>query len=164
MNKRILRIILWVGTIVMMVVLFQLSSPLRDAGVSSVEEYEMADKAEAAAIVASWEKHTLIHVVFRVIYFDYLFILFYVPLIIMSSRDQLQLEKNNIMRLLLTLNTPLAILTGALDVTENLIMVHNVCSIADHICVRGVSIIKFSAAGLAILIWLFAIVRRKVVG
>lgn len=159
---RLLRIILWVGTIAMMVVLFQLTSPLREANVASIECFEMSQKAEAESIVMAWNDHTLIDVVLSAIYADYIFILFYVALMIVSSRDQLKLETNGMLCILLMLNTPLAILTGVLDVVENQLMVHNIEHINDHISTKAISIIKFTAAGLVILVWLFVLIRRKV--
>src|SRR5687767_10313428 len=112
---RLLRIMLWIGTIAMMVVLFQLSAPLRAANVSSIERLEMAGKSEATKIIESWHQHGLVDVALKVLYADYLFIVFYVPLMIVSSRDQLKVEKLGLLCLLLMLNTPLAILTGILD-------------------------------------------------
>ena len=77
-----IRLILWIGTIAIMVILFQLSSPLRDAGVASIEVFEMAGESKAKEIIASWNKSDVVDVALRVIYVDYLFILFYVPLMI----------------------------------------------------------------------------------
>jgi hypothetical protein len=123
------RVALWIGTIAMMIVLFLMTSPLRDAGVASIEVLEMAGKTKATEIVTSWQQNGLVDTALRAIYVDYLFILFYVPLMIVASRDQFKIETNGLMCMLLMLNTPLAVLTGVLDVIENLIMTHNIMDI-----------------------------------
>jgi hypothetical protein len=156
------RILLWIGTIAMMVVLFQMSSPLREAGVASVEHFEMSQRTEAVSILNAWTDHKLIDIVRSVIYADYIFILFYVPLMIVCSRDQLKIETNGFLCMLLMLNTPLAILTGILDVIENQLMINNINDINNHISTKTISIVKFTAAGLVILVWLFVLIRRKV--
>ncbi len=156
-----LRIALWIGTVAMMVVLFLLSSPLRDAGVASIEVLEMAGKTKATEIVTSWQKNNLVDTALRVIYADYLFILFYVPLMIVSSRDQVKVETNGVLCMLLILNTPLALLTGVLDVAENLIMTRNIMNIGSYFPTVIISIIKFAAAGWVILAWLFVMIRLK---
>jgi hypothetical protein len=156
-----LRLVLWIGTFAMIVILFQLSSPLRESGVASVEVFEMASEADAITIIDSWKKANLVDTALQVIYVDYLFILFYVPLMIISSRDQLKLETNGLRCLLLTLSTPLAILTGVLDVIENLIMTQNIMT-SDHTPTVVISVIKFVAAGWVVLLWLFVIIRRQI--
>jgi hypothetical protein len=156
-----IRVVLWIGTIAIMVMLFQLSSPLRNAGVASVEVFEMAGESKAKEIIASWNKSDLVDVALRVIYLDYLFILFYVPLMIISSRDQLKLETNGLFCMLLTLSTPLAIVTGVLDVIENIIMTQNITS-SDHTPTVVISIIKFAAAGWIVLLWLFVIAKKRI--
>jgi hypothetical protein len=157
-----LRLVLWIGTVTIMVILFQLSAPLREAGVASVEVFEMAGKSEAVEIIASWKKVNLVDTVLRVIYVDYLFILFYVPLMIISSRDQLKLETNGLLCMLLMLSTPFAILTGVLDVIENLIMSKNIMANGNHTSTVVISVIKFVAAGWVVLLWLFVIIRRQI--
>jgi hypothetical protein len=158
-----LRIVLWIGTIAMMVLLFTLSSPLREAGVASIEVLEMSGKSEAKEIIDSWKQHNLVDVALLVIYVDFLFILFYVPLMIISTRDQLKVETTGVLCMLLMLNTPLAILTGILDVIENIIMTRNISAIGDHLSTVIISILKFAAAGWVILLWLFVLIRRKVI-
>jgi hypothetical protein len=155
------RVALWIGTIAMMIVLFLMTSPLRDAGVASIEVLEMAGKTKATEIVTSWQQNGLVDTALRAIYVDYLFILFYVPLMIVASRDQFKIETNGLMCMLLMLNTPLAVLTGVLDVIENLIMTHNIMDIDEHISTMIISIVKFSAAGWVILVWIFVMIRRK---
>lgn len=157
-----LRITLWVGTIAMIVVLFLLSSPLREARVASIEVLEMSAASDAKAIIDSWKQHNLVDVALRVIYVDYLFIVFYVPLMIISTRDQLKVETSGAICMLLMLNTPFAILTGVLDVVENLIMTRNIAMAEDHIPTVVISIVKFTAAGWVVLLWLFALIRRKI--
>jgi hypothetical protein len=157
-----MRIAFWIGTVVTMLVLFQLSSPLREADVASVEVFEMAGESKAIEIIASWKTTNLVDTVLRVIYVDYLFILFYVPLMIISSRDQLKLETNGLLCMLLMLSTPFAILTGVLDVIENLIMTKNITAPGNHTSTVVISVIKFVAAGWVVLLWLFVIIRRQI--
>jgi hypothetical protein len=157
-----IRLVLWICTIAIMVILFLLSSPLREADAASVEVFEMASESKAIEIIAAWKKSNLVDTVLRVIYVDYLFILFYVPLMIISSRDQLKLETNGLFCMLLTLSTPFAILTGVLDVIENLIMTQNITATDSHTSTVVISVIKFTAAGWVVLPWLFVISRRQI--
>ena len=145
----------------MMVTLFQLAAPLREAGVASIECFEMSQQPEAESILFTWYNKKLLDVVLRVIFADYIFVFFYVPLMIVSSRDQLKHETNGTLCMLLMANSPLAILTGVLDLIENQRMIHNIDQISDHSPTMAIAIIKFTAAGIVVLVWLFVLIRRK---
>jgi len=153
------RTLLWIGTISLMIVLSAKSFRLVKLHVARVEAFEFASRTEAKQIVQSWKDAPAMHTVTSSIWLDYLFIAFYVLLMINCSNHQMNLERNLILNNLLRLNIALAIDTGLLDIAENVIMMHNIRSIEDHIPTALIATLKFILAGWIILVWIVSILK-----
>ncbi|HMG89319.1 MAG TPA: hypothetical protein VK589_04645 [Chryseolinea sp.] len=155
--------LLWIGTIILMVVLGMKCYHLRSAQVATVEAFEFANKQEAPAIIRSWEDKKVMYTVKSSIWLDYAFLVFYVLLMINCSNHQMNREQNRVLNNLLRLNIPLAVASGALDFAENSIMLHNIRSIEDYFPTALISTLKFALAGWIVVVWIFAVIKRRVV-
>jgi hypothetical protein len=151
--------LLWIGTIFLLVVLGIKSYHLRSAQVATVEAFEFANKDEAIGIVQSWESRYVLYTAKSSIHLDFLFIAFYVLLMINCSNHQMNLEQNLALNNLLRLSIPLAVVTGLLDLAENLIMMHNIRSIVDFFPTALIASLKFVFAAWIILVWLISVVK-----
>ena len=153
---------LWIGTISLMIVLGVKSFSLRSEHVATVEEFEMASRSEAEAILQSWNDISVMRTVITSIKLDYLFLAFYVLLMINCSNHQMNKERNLILNNLLRLNIALSIGTGILDIAENVIMMHNIRSIDEYFPTVVISIMKFAFAGWIIVVWFISVVKGVV--
>ena len=153
------RVLLWIGTIFLMIVLGIKSYHLRSAQVATVEAFEFANKDEAIGIVQSWIDQEVLYTVKSSIRLDYLFIVFYVLLMINCSNHQMNVEQNLALNNLLRFSIPLAVDTGILDLAENLIMMDNIRSIEDFFPTALIATLKFVFAGWIVLVWLISVVK-----
>ena len=143
----------------MMIVLSAKSYRLVNLGVERVEAFEFASAAEAKDMVQSWEDASALRTVISSIKLDYLFIAFYVLLMINCSNHRMNLERNLILNNLLRFNIALAIDTGGLDIAENVIMMHNIRSVDDHISTVIIATLKFVFAGWIIVVWVVSVLK-----
>jgi len=151
------RTFLWIGTIFLMIVLGAKSFSLKSKQVSTVEAFEMASRSEAVAMLQSWKDVSVTHIVVTSIKLDYLFVAFYVLLMLNCSSHQMNKERNLILNNLLRFNIALSIVTGILDIVENVIMMHNINSIDEFFPTVVISILKFAFAGWIIIVWLVSV-------
>ena len=153
------RRLLWIGTFLLMIVLTIKSFHLRSANAPTVEAFEVADRADATAIVQSWKDPLIKHTAVSSIKLDFLFIACYVLLMINCSNHQMNKERNLVLNNLLRLNIALAVVTCILDVSENFIMLHNIRSIEDFFPTRVIAILKFLFAGWIVGVWVVSVSR-----
>ena len=156
------RTLLWIGTISLMLVLSAKSYRLVTLNVASVVAFEFASSSKAMEVLESWNEASALHTVISSIQLDYLFIAFYVLLMINCSNHQMNLEGNLILNNLLRLNIALASVTGILDIAENVIMMHNIRSIGDHIPTASIATLKFIFAGWVILVWVVSVIKGAI--
>lgn len=133
----------------------------------SILELETSCKAKGQLILHTWNStpygnNNLLSVAQSNTHWDFLFILCYVTLIIIHSSGQMQNETSLFLNELLRLNLLLAVLAGLLDISENLLLLHNFRHISDgryYWPTAMVTIPKFVLAGWAVLIWLISLAR-----
>ncbi|MES2418408.1 MAG: hypothetical protein V4541_09485 [Bacteroidota bacterium] len=107
---------------------------------------------------------TLLEVAKGNLQLDFLFIMLYVPLMMMLSNIQMQREKWTPLNELLRLNLLLAMLAGGLDVAENIRLLHNMHHIGESGLYWGtlwLALPKFALAGWIVLVWLVSVVKGQ---
>ena len=156
------RAILWIGIVVSVVFFYLQSSKFKDAGAKSIEDYEYAASAEASQILKSWEEAGLVMNVKKTIYYDFIFILIYLLLMIGCSNDQVTRERNKVLNNLLRLSIALAPIVALLDLSENLILLHNIKTLCCHIYSFWITLIKFILAYWIVGLWIISKLKTSV--
>ncbi|HEY5747156.1 MAG TPA: hypothetical protein VIU12_13830 [Chryseolinea sp.] len=155
------RVILWIGSVSLAILLYQKSDNFRKADLPTISEFEFARRDAAAIIHFSWRENSLLNTVREITIYDFIFILFYVLLIMNCSSKRMNLERNLILNNLLRFNIALAVVTGLLDVAENVILIRNL-DFTDHISSTWVTILKFVFAGWIIFVWAVAVIKHRI--
>lgn len=132
----------------------------KKAGVDGIVALEFAQAQEGQTLIDSWQKKDLITTAKIHTYFDFAFLTFYTLLLIRSSIDQRNVEKNKILHALLCVSIPLAIITGLLDIAENLIMLHNIDQKEAYINSFWLTWPKFIFAAWIIFIFLVSVIKK----
>lgn len=156
------RTILWIGIVVSIVFFYLQSSKFKTAGVRSIEDYEYASSSEALQILKSWEEAGLVMNVKKTIHYDFIFILVYLLLMIGCSNDQVTRERNKVLNHLLRLSIALAPIVALLDLSENLILLHNIQISNSHIYSYWITLIKFTLAYWIVGLWMISSVKTSV--
>jgi hypothetical protein len=92
----------------------------------------------------------------------FIFIAAYVLLIINCSSNQMNLQYNLTMNNLLRFNIVLAVIVGIVDVFENIVSIYDLDWVTQYITVENMMIGRLIIIGWIVLIWLIAIVSRKI--
>lgn len=169
-----MKTILWFPFIVLLV---WLELDVRAIKAGTTEGYtplqlQFADEALGKPMLCAWQNKpfgvdTLLGLVRRSIHTDFFFIISYTLLLFVHSNAQMQRERTSWLNTLLRLNLFLAILTGLLDVTENLILLYNIRHVADpgvYLSTCCISRAKWLIGGWALLVWLFSVLHVLLTG
>ncbi|HZY39736.1 MAG TPA: hypothetical protein VFE53_23940 [Mucilaginibacter sp.] len=133
----------------------------------TIVQLETANKCRGQAILKEWKslpygEGTVLDVARSNTYWDFLFILCYVTMIVIQSYNQMQREKWMFLNALLRLNLFLAFLAGFFDICENSMLLHNFSHVADgryYLETRWATWPKFILSGWAVLAWLVSLVK-----
>jgi len=158
-----IRTILWIGFVVLVVFFNVQHLKFKDAGVSDIEDYEYAASSDALQILESWEKAGLVKNVKVTIYYNFVFMVFYLLLMIGCSNDQVTLERNIVLNSLLRVNIGLATIVALLDLSENLILLHNITPSNSHIYSSWVTLTKFTLAYWIVALWIISNLKTRIV-
>lgn len=128
---------------------------------------ELANKDTGTEIISLWSDtlygdQTLLNLAQKNTHLDFLFILVYVLLIMTLSNAQMQREKTSWLNELLRLNLFLAFLIGALDVIENIRLLHSFHhpgNLAEFWRTDFIAWPKFVMAGWVILVYIFSLIK-----
>lgn len=160
------KLVAWAGTIVFLLIMLVYSKQFSAAEpeAKGILALETAGKAEANTILTRWHDDNghLADVARKVMIYDFFFIIFYVWLLVMLSSNQMYREAWLPLNSLLRLNIPLAILAGLFDITENILLLHNMHywnSPASYIVSSWATFPKFILAGWIILVWIISAVK-----
>ena len=133
------------------------------AGITSLE---FASREQGLSLLADWSRvttrtgATVLDLARRNTRWDFLFIFGYVSVLVIVSYNRMQREPRPWLNTLLRLNFLLAILTGALDVLENAILLTDMApyNIGNAFYSSyPISLAKFLLAAWAVLVWLFSL-------
>lgn len=152
----IVRTLLWIA-LVASIVFFQIQTrKFEKVRVADIEDFEFASSEDARQILTTWQDTGLLRTAVRTIRFDFAFIVIYLMLLIGCSNDQMTVEKWPLLNHILRLNILLAVVVVLLDLTENIIFLHNVQAIDDHINSYWITLTKFSVAYWVAGVWVFS--------
>src|SRR5258706_11981267 len=164
-----LRLLAWAGTIIFFILIAVNSKRFcrAEPPAKGILALETANRQKGKAILARWEQGTgnLMAVAKRITLHDFFFIFFYVALLIMLSNNQMYRETWLPLNTLLRLNVPLAIVTGLLDVTENILLLQNIhFSGPDqpYLASFWVTVPKFILVGWIVLVWLVSAIKSVI--
>lgn len=167
-----MRALFWIAFILAVVFIGRISLRITclSGSDNSIINIELAGKEDGAKIIKAWSDTkykcgTVLDLARKDTYWDYLFIIIYVGLIMVESTALRQFEPDYPLNELLRMNLFIAVLAGLLDVIENMVILHNLRHFAnpDHYFPsKWFSIIKFILAGWCVLIWLTALVRHLI--
>ncbi|MBS1598915.1 MAG: hypothetical protein JST75_11885 [Bacteroidetes bacterium] len=130
---------------------------------------EVADRADGGMILYNWwgmgnnGAMTIQHARINT-FVDFLFIIAYVSLMRIISWKILEKENSSFFKNLLRLNIILAIVTGVLDVFENVIMLYNLTNYYPgeyYISSMYASYAKWFLVIWIILVWLVSLIKRR---
>ena len=161
---KLFRIIIWTGFLLITVVFWYSGRLFSEAGVPGIVSFEFADAEKGKAIFVAWQQTGLLSLVCNMISWDFLYIFFYVALIITLSNHQVRKEPSIAVNALLRSSFFFAIIAGSLDIVENLFLLYNIHHWNDtsYISSFWIAWAKFIAAGWAVVIWLFSLVKSLV--
>ena len=159
--------IIWLGFIALFFILQYYSWEMDTAGVKGIVALEFANKVEGKEILKTWQetqlsRRTVLETGRVMTYWDMLYPLFYVSLLIMLSNRQMQRESYYPLNMLLRMNLPVVVLAGLLDYVENGFLLYdmNHPAMSDpYFSTTMISWIKFILLGWAILVWLVSVVK-----
>jgi len=167
-----MRALFWIAFILAVVFIGRISLRITCLAGSdnSIIKIELAGKDDGAKIVKAWSDikykcGTVLDLARKDTYWDFLFIVIYVGLIMVESTALRQFEPWYPLNELLRMNLFLAVIAGLLDIIENFIILHNLhhFAIPDHYFPsQWFSIFKFVLAGWCVLIWLIALVHQLI--
>lgn len=134
-------------------------------GDNTIIKIELATKDQGTRIVSAWssikyQERPLLDEARYDTYWDFLFILTYVALIIVESKSFMLLEPVYWLNELLRMNFFFAVIAGLLDVLENIFILHNISSYTEpcsYISSLYPSALKFILSAWCVLIWIIAI-------
>ncbi len=160
------KILILVLIIVCAVMSFQGNILQRFSG-KGIVSLELANKDTGVEIIGLWSDtlygdQTLLNLAQKNTHLDFLFILVYVLLIMTLSNAQMQREKTSWLNELLRLNLFLAFLIGALDVIENIRLLHSFHhpgNLDEFWRTDFIAWPKFVMAGWVILVYLLSIIK-----
>jgi hypothetical protein len=165
----LVKLFTWTGTIIFFVILAVYSKRFDKAEppARGIYALETASRNEGKAILLSWQQDeaSLAAVAKRITIYDFFFLVFYVSLLIMLSNNQMYRETWLPLNSLLRFSIPLAIITGLLDVTENILLLYNLRDWQpDQPYVQSfwITLPKFIFAGWIILVWLVSAIKGLV--
>lgn len=150
---------LWIALVVTAAVMMAYSKGFQDKGLPTILSLETADREEGASIIARWSENGLIGNAQVICSLDFLFLVLYVLLMIRSSVDRMNMERNRLVRALLRLNITLAIITGLLDVVENILLLINLRQSGIYVRSFWITWPKFFLAAWIVLVWLTSIIK-----
>jgi len=130
---------------------------------------ETADRADGGMMLYTWWTKgnngiRVIHQAWINTIVDFLFIVAYVVLIRIISRNLLQPETSFTLNRLLRFNMRLAIVVGVLDIFENIILMYNLTNYYPgeyYVSSMYPSLVKWFLVVWIIVVWIIAIVRGK---
>lgn len=157
------KIIIWAGFLVIMLLFFYFGRSFNQPGVSGIVDFEFANHAKGANILATWESNGLLSLARWLIWIDFAYIFFYVAIIITVSNRQVRKEPSIPLNALLRANFFFAFLAGFLDLIENISLLYNIESWkTSYISLAWVTWLKFILIGWTILVWLISFIKSKI--
>lgn len=164
--RRIINLLLWAALIIAVWHMAELDTWLRQTPKVSprgMSGLTFSDAALGKQILWQWKQFqptNLILVAQRSLHTDFVFLFCYVALIWRLNYTQMLREYRPWLNDMLRLNILLGILTGTLDVVENICLLHNLShfEISAFCVTKYIAIAKYAVASWVILLYLFSIV------
>jgi len=156
--------ILWTGFLAIIAVFIYYSRFFDNARVAGILSLEFANAVKGKAILTSWYDAGLLRLARRLMWVDFAFIIFYVGIIITLSNRQVRKEPSIVLNALLRANFFFAVLTGLLDISENILLLYDMDNLNDgsYISSCWITWMKFIVAGWAVLVWLVSFVKSRI--
>lgn len=160
------KILILLFLIVFGVLLYQESLLLKLSNYGVID-LEISEQDKGASIISIWQKtlygdQTLLTLARQNTHLDFLFIIVYVALMVTLSNSRMQREKSSWLNELLRLNLLLAFLIGALDLVENIRILHNfhhVGNTAEFWSTCYFSLPKFALLFWVVLVYVLSLVK-----
>ena len=161
---RLTRIFIVSGFVAILGIFIHYCFVFSNAQVPGILSLEFADSVKGKAILSSWHEAGLLRVARRLTCVDFAFIFFYVAVIITLSNRQVRNEPSIVLNALLRANFFFAVLTGLLDVVENILLLYDMNHLSDgsYISTSWIAWLKFIVAGWAVVVWLFSFVKSGI--
>jgi hypothetical protein len=158
-----LKIIIWTGFLVLLLVFSYYEYYFLNAKLSSIICFEFANANKGKEILSQWNSAGLLSVAKWMTWLDFVYIFCYVGIIIIFSNTQIRKEPSIGLNALLRANFFFAFLAGFLDVIENISLLYNIQSReASYLSLAWITWLKFILIGWTILVWLISFVKSKI--
>ena len=160
---KIFRIIIWTGFLAILLVFIYYGRFFKQAQVTGIVSFELANPEKGKAILSGWDNAGLLSIALKMIWLDFLYIIFYVSIIITLSSTQIRKEPSVAINALLRTNFFFAALAGVFDIAENISLLYNIYNWqTSYISLRWLSLFKFMLIGWTLLIWLISFIKSKI--
>jgi hypothetical protein len=165
------RIIILAGFLVMFFVMRYYSGEFSKHDQPGIVKLEFARANDGKSILRGWEQtktgsENLLNTAKTLTWYDFLFVISYVALLMMLSWTAKTKEKSTFLRNLLHVNFNLAIVAGAFDLIENGILLFDINHSDDsttYLSSYWFTLFKFLLIAWIILGWIISLVKRFVV-
>lgn len=163
-SMKLYKLFIWTGFLVTLIVFLYYNYHFVNQGNETLLSFKFSDEVKGKIILGGWSKSGLLNLAYKLVFLDFLFIIFFAAIIIFISNRQLRNESSCFLNSLLRGNYFFAFVAAIIDIIADVMVLRNMNHIStpEYFNTAWITGVSFALSAWCLFLWLISFIKTLI--